>query len=91
MNELPTPPEAIGDPESVELLHAWIVRTTLQCSIQTDAFADPGAWGAVLADVIRHIASARQQHEGIAAAETIQRILAVLDEEMRSPEGNAPE
>jgi hypothetical protein len=89
--ELTAPPEAAGDPESVELLRAWIIRATLQCSIQTDAFADPGAWGAVLADVVRHVASARQQQEGIAAAETIQRILAVLDEEMRSPGGGAPE
>ncbi len=72
MNELPTPPEAVGDPQSVEFLRAWIVRATLQCSLQADVFPDTGAWGAVLADVIRHVANALQQQEGIPSAQTAQ-------------------
>ena len=87
MNELPTPPDAASDPQSVELLRAWIVRETLQCSLQADVFPDVGAWGEVLADVVRHVANALQQQEGAPAAQTTQRILDVLAEEMRSPPG----
>jgi hypothetical protein len=92
MKELPTPPDAANDPQSVEVLRAWIVRETLQWSIQADVFPDPGTWGAVLADVIHHVADALQQQEGIPAAQTAQRILDVLGEEMRSAfgEGEAP-
>jgi hypothetical protein len=85
MNELPTPPEAAGDPASVELLRVWVVGETLQCTIQADAFPDVGAWGEVLADVVRHIARAGREQEGIAEDETVRRILAVFDEEMRAP------
>ncbi len=63
---------------------AWIVRETLQCSIQADAFPDPGTWGAILAEVVRYVASAWQQQEGVPAAQTVQRILDVFGEEMRS-------
>jgi len=85
MNELPTPPDAAGDSASVELLRVWVVGETLQCTIQADAFPEAGSWGAVLADVVRHVARARREQEGIAEDETVRRVLAVLDEEMRSP------
>lgn len=87
MNELPAPPDAAGDAESVELLRAWIIRETLQCSLQADAFADPATWGTVLADMIRHVASAWEQQEGVPAAQTRQRILDALAEEMGSSPG----
>jgi hypothetical protein len=87
MNELPAPPDAAGDAESVEVLRVWIVRQTLQCSLQADVFPDPGTWGAVLADVVRYVASARQQQECVPAAETIQRILQEFEEELRSSPG----
>lgn len=81
MSELPTPTEG----ESVELLRLWIAGEALQCALQIDAFADAGSWGAVLADVVRHIADAVRQQESTPAEQTIQRILEVFHEEMRSP------
>lgn len=84
MNELPAPPEAAGEAESLEVLRVWIVAQTLQCSLQADVFPDPGTWGAVFADVVRHVASAWQQQEGVPVAETIQRIIGVLQAELRS-------
>lgn len=85
MSELPNP----SDAESVEVLRAWIVGDSLQCAIQADAFPDPGSWGAILADVVRHIASALQQQEGAAVEQTVQRILQVFHEELRSPAAGA--
>lgn len=81
MSELPTP----SDAESMEVLRAWIVGDSLQCAIQADAFDDPGTWGAVLADMVRHIASALEQQEGAPVEQTVQRILDAFHEEMRSP------
>jgi hypothetical protein len=69
----------------VEVLRAWIAGDNLQCAIQADAFTDPGSWGAVFADVARHIAGVLQQQEGAPVEKTVQRILHVFQEEMRSP------
>jgi hypothetical protein len=81
MSELPTPPNA----ESMEVLRVWIVGDSLHCAIQADAFADPGSWGAVLADLARHIASAMHQQEGAPVEQTVQRILEAFHDELRSP------
>jgi hypothetical protein len=91
VNELPAPPDAAGDPEAVELLRAWIVGQTLQCSLQPDVFPDPAAWGAVLADVIRHVARAIQEQEGKPAAQTAAAILDALHQEVQSPPDDAGE
>jgi hypothetical protein len=90
VRELPTPPDAEHDPEAVELLRAWIVGQALHCSLQADAFPDPGAWGEVLADVVRHVAQAFQDQEGRDPADVVRGILAVFDAEVRSPGGEAP-
>jgi hypothetical protein len=84
MNELPAPPEAAGEAEAVEVVRAWVVRQTLHCALQADAFPEPGDWGVVLADLVQHIARAMQQQENIPAEQTIRRILDVLGEELRA-------
>ncbi len=81
MSELPAP----SDADIVEVLRVWIVGNSLQCAIQADAFPDPGSWGAILADVVRNIATALQQQEGVAVEETVQRIVQEFQEEIRSP------
>lgn len=80
MSELPT--SAVGEP--VELLRVWVEGETLQCALQADAFDDPGVWGEVLADLVRHIANTLPQ-EGSTAEQIAQRIHAAFDEEMRLP------
>jgi hypothetical protein len=87
VSELPIPPDAADESEAAEVLRAWIVGATLQCSIQADVFPDPATWGAVLADVARHVADAWQQQEGVSATETVQGILASFNEEMRATPG----
>jgi hypothetical protein len=81
MSELPNPAEA----ESVELLRLWSEGETLQCSLHPEAFDDPGAWGAILADVVRNLAEAVQQQTNTPAEQTVQRILATFQDELRSP------
>lgn len=82
MSEVPSSSEA----ESVELLRVWIEGESLQCSLQAEAFDDAGAWGTILADVVRNLAAAVQQHQGTPAEQTVQRILTAFQDELRSPE-----
>lgn len=81
MSEVSNPSEG----ESVELLRVWIEEESLQCSLQAEAFDDAGAWGAILADVVRNIASAVQQQDGTPTEQTVQRILTAFQDELRSP------
>jgi hypothetical protein len=87
VNELPAPPDVVNDPDAVELLRVWVVQEALHCSLQADAFPEAGTWGVVLADVVRYVASALKDQEGIAPEETTQRILAVFQEELGSSAG----
>ena len=80
MNELPTPMEG----EAVELLRVWLSGQTLQCALRVDAFDDAAAWGEILADVARHVAEALRS-DARTAEQTLQRIRAAFDAEMRSP------
>jgi hypothetical protein len=90
MKELPTPPDAERDPEAAELLRAWVVNQELHCSLRVGAFPDPGTWGEVLADVVRHVAQAFQEQEGKDPADVVRVILEVFDAERRPPGGEAP-
>jgi hypothetical protein len=85
-----TPP--VGGPEAgpaVEVLRAWIVGQALHCTLQADAFPDPGTWGMVLADVARHLAAAVAEQHGLAPDDTLRRIRAAFDEDLSAPPAEA--
>jgi hypothetical protein len=73
MSELSAPPDA-GEPNALEVLRAWLVTEQLHCSLRADVFEDPSAWGAVLADVARHVALALQEADGTDPAATLHTI-----------------
>jgi hypothetical protein len=85
MSELSALPDAAGDPDAVELLRAWLVADTLQCSLRGDVFEDPASWGAVLADLARHLASAVQEDSGADPAATLQTIQQAFVQELTAP------
>jgi len=89
VKELPSPPDAVNDPEAVELLRAWVVDGALHCSLRTGGFTDAGTWGVLLADVIRNVASALQEQEGKNPRDTIQRIRTAFEHELAEPEDGA--
>jgi hypothetical protein len=91
MSELTAPPDAAGDPNAVELLRAWLVGDTLQCSLRADVFEDPASWGAVLADLARHVASAVQQDSGADLEATLRLILEAFVQELTAPEESSEE
>jgi Domain of unknown function (DUF5076) len=67
MNERPIPEAATRDKNSVEMLRAWIAEGGLHCSmkvgmyLESTSVSEEKAWGILLADVTRHLASALEQ------------------------------
>lgn len=85
-NECVIPKEALADPDSREVLRAWIANEGLHVSLWIpDAFEDPGHWGIVLTDVMRHLADAYQKSQGVAPEQTIARIQEMIEAELKSP------
>jgi len=67
MSPLPHPPNAERDPESAEVLRAWIVDGGLEIAIHPSHWAhQPEPWERLLADAVEHraddIAMNSEQH-----------------------------
>ncbi len=92
--ELAIPPGALEDPQSGEMLRAWIAKGGLQCSLRIGTWKEKEAiaWGIVLSDAARHVADALAKEKGINREETLAAIRESFDREMESPtsetEGN---
>ena len=90
VGQLPIPPDAVGDPNSVEMIRAWIANRGLHISLNIGVWRKQGiseekAWGILLADVIRHVANAIQESEGLDQEDTIRAIKRQLDVELYEP------
>jgi hypothetical protein len=82
--EQPIPPDAIGNPEAVEVLRAFVVDGGLSISF-TRAFDDPQMWGMLLVDVARHAARVFETEGVMSQAEALERIRAMFEAELASP------
>ena len=49
---------------------------------------DPGLWGIVMADMLRHLANAYSAHQKAPKDKVVERILKVFRAEMEDPSGN---
>lgn len=87
MTELPVPPDAGAATEARELLRAWLIDDTLQCSLHPDVFEEPATWGAVLADLARYVARALHEDDPGAAPATLRQIRDAFAAELRGGEG----
>jgi len=80
------PKEALADPDSREVFRAWIANEGLHVSLWIpDAWEDPGHWGVILTDVMRHLADAYRQSQGVDPQVTIARIREMIEAELASP------
>ena len=84
-DQLQIPDPAKHDPRSFELLRVWVANKGQHVSLRAGVWKDPAAWGVMLSDLMRHIANAYQQDQGLDLATTLQRIKAGLDAELSSP------
>jgi Domain of unknown function (DUF5076) len=77
--QLSIPGEAIADPNSAEMVRAWIANKGLHCTVNIGIWGQGGrhderdAWGILLADITRHVADALAL-EGEDRIESIARI-----------------
>jgi hypothetical protein len=94
MRPLIIPPAAQRDPESIQMISAWIADQSLHCSLNIGLFEahgsdEPQAWGVMLADLIRHIARAHQDEFGSEREDTVASILATVELRLNEPEPDA--
>jgi hypothetical protein len=71
--EQPIPPDALANPEAVEVLRAFVVDGGLSIAF-TRAFDDPSTWGMLLVDVARHAARAFAKEGVMSEEEALERI-----------------
>ena len=90
MRTLVLPPAAQRDEDAIQMLSAWIAENGLHCTLnigmwKEQGLNEPDAWGILLADVVRHVASAIQQDSGSPAANAIEAVVASLLKELDDP------
>jgi hypothetical protein len=84
-DQLRVPEAARTDAKSFELLRVWIAHQDQHISLRVGVWKDPEAWGMMLADLARHIASAFEQSEKRDALEVLARVKAAFETEMETP------
>ena len=93
MRTLGVPPAAQRDENAVQMLSAWIAEKGLHCSLNVgmwhaQGMSEPRSWGILLADVVRHLASAIQEEQGVIADVTEKHIVESLLKELDEPTSN---
>ena len=96
MHEAAIPPAAERDPDSREMLRAWIAERGLHCTIhigmwqgQKSSLREEKAWGILLSDVVRHIANAMHQEYGDPVERTKAEIVRAMLSELELPSSEA--
>jgi hypothetical protein len=84
-DQLRVPEPARSDAKSFELLRVWIAHQDQHISMRVGVWKDPEAWGMMLADLARHIATAFEQSEKRDPMDTLVRIKAGFETEIESP------
>lgn len=79
--ELPVPMSVSSDPKAIELLRVWAAHGKQHVSLATSLWNDPAAWGIILVDLAKHVASAYQQLTGKEYASSLSRIREGFDAE----------
>ena len=85
--ELLIPPSAMSDPNSREMIRAWVAHEGLHCSLNIGTWGDKEkiGWGVLLSDAARHVADALFKEKGISRAETLKEIRRVFNDEVDDP------
>ena len=90
MKPLIIPPAAQRDPNSVQMLSAWIAEKGLHCSLNVGMWTAAGtpearAWGILLADTARHVANAMASSLGVAQPDALAAVLEAMHSELAQP------
>ena len=61
MRELPIPPLAREDPDSLEMIRVWIANRRQHFALSAEVWDDPSCWGVLLADLARNLSDAYEK------------------------------
>jgi len=95
---LSIPVAAQRDPNAINMASIWIAEQGLHCNFKVGVYAgrpdvdEAQAWGAILADLVRHISSALITSEGVQETHEgmVHRIWTAFHEELSKPNAPAP-
>lgn len=79
------PDAATKDPDSREMVRAWVANKALHCSLQVGVWKEPAAWGILLADIARHVGNAHAEMDGRDRAATVAAIRKLFNAELDKP------
>ena len=82
--QLPVPPAANSDGAALELARVWATGGAQEVTLRAEAWDDPAAWGIMLVDLARHVASAYEKTRGMKSADALARIRSGFDAEWES-------
>lgn len=95
LNQRPIPEAALRDENAVEMLRVWIAERGLHCSLKVGMYRETmnvpeeRAWGTILADVAKHVASALQSGYSTDSVESLQKIRDSFIKELGAPTSEA--
>ena len=94
MRTLVIPPAAQRDENAVQMLTAWIAEEGLHCTLnvgmwQAEGRSEAKSWGILLADVIRHLSNAIEEHQGTNRDLVTNQVVQALLKELDNPTSNA--
>jgi hypothetical protein len=85
VNELDIPPQALSDISSVEIARIWAAGGNQVVTFRAETWTDPGTWGVMLVDFVKHIADASEQLGKGTKSEILRAIRLAFDTEWRTP------
>lgn len=86
IKELPIPDAVRTADRALEMARIWVADGDQYVVLSPTLWKDPGAWGLMLVDLARHVASAYQA-QGSDRGETLARIHAAFQAEWAHPTG----
>ena len=70
------------DPQSFEIIRVWVTSRGQHFIVRIRDWPDPAAWGLLLADLAKHVASSNEKDAGVDRQKVLDRIKAGLDLEL---------
>jgi hypothetical protein len=92
--EMPIPPDAVGDPDALELFRAWLVKSApeghglqiaMNCGWSIPDCPPEAQWGMLLADLVQHVALHLYQEFGTDIAASVRAIRYNMLKELDQP------
>ncbi|MBX3442556.1 MAG: DUF5076 domain-containing protein [Planctomyces sp.] len=85
MHQLPIPDSAAADQDARQVLSIWSTNEGTQVALDPWIYDDPGCWGLLLADLVKHVARAYEASTGADSIRVVARVRELFDAEWEHP------